>query len=81
MSSEAQMNRPPFFISLMKGEVIIIFKFKIDVAFPFISSGRGQNSFPMQLRLGSLLLFPPFKKCKKILFYEIFSDLIDQMKC
>lgn len=60
MSSDAQINIPPFFISLKKGEVRIIFKFRIVIAFPSISSGKGQKSLPVQLRFGNLLLDPPF---------------------
>ena len=67
ISSEAQINIPPFFISLRKGEVIINFKFRSVIAFPSTSSGNGQNSFPVQLKFGNLLLDPP--KTQKYFFF------------
>lgn len=68
MSSDAQINIPPFFISLRKGKVIINFKFRSVIAFPSTSSGNGQNNFPVQLKFGNLLLDPPKIK---IFFKEI----------
>ena len=52
-------NIPPFFISLRKAEVIMNFKFNSVIAFPSTFSGNGQNSLPIQLKFGNLLLDPP----------------------
>ena len=38
---------------------MINFKFKSVIAFPSTSSGNGQNSLPVQLKFGNLLLDPP----------------------
>ena len=62
MSSEQVMKTPPFFINLIKGYVMTSFKYNTQTSFPsLVSIGNGQNSLPVQLKLGKRLLNPPEK--------------------